>query len=69
MISKSEFTDWLDNIVTKAYFEAANIRIQDAKDVLATSAGLDQDQDNFFRGFIAAYEEMKQFRVEDLIND
>lgn len=66
IITKQEWTDWKVNPVTKAFFQAANIRIEDAKDILAQSAGLDQISDNFNRGFIAAYVEMFDFRIEDL---
>jgi len=62
----SDFQNWLLDPVTKAFYEACNIRIGDAKDVLAASAGLDHAQDNFYRGFIAAYLEMQDFRIDDL---
>ncbi len=66
MISKSEWNDWRTNNVTRAFFAAADQRIEDAKDILAESAGLNPDQDNFFRGFIQAYVEMQGFKVEDV---
>jgi hypothetical protein len=65
-ISKSDFNDWLSNSVTKAYFSAITERIEEAKDVLAESAGLDGIQDNFYRGFIYAYRELKTFKLEDV---
>jgi len=64
-ISKSEFIDWKSGLVTEAFFEAAEERVYDCMELLAQSAGLDADQDNFYRGFIAAYREMQQFSVED----
>jgi len=66
MISKSEWSDWKANNVTRAFFAAAEERVEDAKDVLADSAGQDSDLDNFYRGFIRAYREMQDFRIEDL---
>ncbi len=64
-VTKSDFLDWKSNDVTKAFFEAAEIRVEDAKDILAGTAGLDSCNDNYFRGFIAAYKEMADFRIED----
>jgi len=61
----SDFKNWTLDPVTKAFYEACRIRIQDAKDNLAVGAGLDSAQDNFNRGFIYAYEEMQQFRMEE----
>lgn len=66
MISKSEWSDWKASVVTRAFFAAAEERVEDAKDVLADSAGQDSDLDNFYRGFIRAYREMQDFRIEDL---
>lgn len=68
-ITKGEWNQWHENIVTQAFFEAAGIRVEDAKDVLAVSAGLEPEQDNFWRGFISAYNEMKEFKVEDLVDE
>ena len=45
---------------------AVTERIEDAKEVLATQAGLDLNEDNFLRGFIRAYRECLLFRVDDL---
>ena len=68
-VSRSEWTDWKANNVTRAFFHAADERIEEAKDILSGSAGQDSDADNFLRGFISAYREMKGFRVEDIDND
>jgi hypothetical protein len=65
MILKEEFVDWKSDHVTKAFFEAALDRVDDAKEILGQSAGLDSDQDNYMRGFIAAYKEMLDFRVDE----
>jgi hypothetical protein len=65
MVNKEEFADWKANLVTKAFFEAAEQRVEDAKEILAGSAGNDSNQDCYLRGFIQAYREMQDFRVED----
>ncbi len=64
-ITKSEFQEWKDHFITKAYFTAVIERIEEAKEVLASSAGVDNTQDNFIRGMIHAFREVAQFRVED----
>ena len=65
-VTASDFNDWRNNPVTKAFFLAITERIEDAKEVLATQAGLDLNEDNFLRGFIRAYRESLLFRIEDL---
>lgn len=65
-ITKEDFKDWKLNDVTRAFFQACNQRIEDCKDILAQSAGFDSTTDSFYRGFIAAYNEMQGFRVEDI---
>lgn len=64
-ITKEDFLEWKELDVTKAFFAAAAERVEDAKEILANEAGKDPDNDNFFRGFIYAYNEMRDFRVED----
>ncbi len=66
VITNEEWADWKVNPVTRAFYEACNQRIEDCKDILAGSAGMDGVADNFYRGFIAAYSEMFGFRIEDL---
>lgn len=66
VISASDFLDWKSNPVTRAFFDACNIRIEDAKEELAISAGLNATQDNLLRGIIYAYREMQDFHIEDL---
>lgn len=65
-VTASDFSDWRSNPVTKAFFMAITDRIEDAKEVLATQAGLDLNEDNFLRGFIRAYREVLMFRIDDL---
>ena len=66
LITKSDFADWVSNNVTKAFFQAALERVEDCKEVLSTSAGIDPNQDNLLRGMVVAYREMREFRIEDL---
>jgi hypothetical protein len=64
IITKSDFDDWKKSAVTKAFFQAAEERVEDAKEILVAQAGLDGVNDNFYRGFCHAYREMMDFRVE-----
>ena len=66
VISKSDFDNWKLDPVTKAFFQAAQERIEEAKDVLSVEAGLNPIQDNTLRGLIQAYREIQDFRVEDI---
>ena len=65
-ITKDDFYLWKSEPLTMAWFEACTQRIEDTKDLLSVSAGQDIYNDNFNRGFIAAYREMMNFQVEDL---
>lgn len=64
-MTKQDWLDWRQNPVTDAFYEACVSRIEEGKEILSTSAGVNQDQDNFMRGFIQAYREMLDFRVEE----
>lgn len=69
ILSQSDFRDWKTNLVTEAFFEAAQYRIAEAKEILATSAGSDPLNDRYLVGLIAAYTELQDFRVEDVVDD
>ena len=69
MITKSEWNDWKQDKVTRAFFAAADMRIDDAKDILSVTAGMDVEENNWYRGFIGAYREMFEFKVDDLVDD
>lgn len=64
--SLSDFIEWKSHPVTKAFFMAAQERVEDAKDVLSIEAGINPVQDNVLRGLIQAYRELQEFRIEDL---
>jgi glucose-6-phosphate dehydrogenase assembly protein OpcA len=66
IITKEEWTEWKQNNVTRAFFEAARQRVEDCKEILVQSAGLEPGQDRFYVGFAAAYNEMPSFHIEDL---
>ncbi|MDE2000888.1 MAG: hypothetical protein KGI52_18400 [Burkholderiales bacterium] len=64
-LTRSDFENWKADPVTKAFFYACQERIEDAKNILANQAGINSVEDNLLRGFIRAYQEMQEFRVED----
>ena len=66
IITATEFADWKSNPVTKAFFAACNVRVEDAKETLALQAGINPTEDNFLRGFVYAYREMPNFHIDDL---
>jgi hypothetical protein len=65
MISKLDFQQWKTDPITEAFMEACQDRIEDTKEILVISAGLDAVNDNFYRGFVRAYQEMLEFRVDE----
>lgn len=69
MINQQDFNEWRSQPVTRAFFLAAQERIDECKDLLSYSAGTDQAQDRLLVGLITAYREMQEFRVEDAVND
>lgn len=68
-ISAGEFQDWKNHVVTKAFMQAANERIYDCVMAMSTQAGMNPIEDNFMRGFVAAYRELESFRIDDLVED
>ena len=66
VISTSDFLTWKADPVTQAFFSSVQERIEDAKETLATSAGIDSMSDNWFRGFIAGQRDMIDARVDDM---
>lgn len=64
-MTREDWLAWKADPVTQAFFEACEERIEEAKDILSVSAGMDGDQDNLMRGFIKAYREMMEFEVND----
>lgn len=67
MLTATDFYNWKQDPMTKAFFEACEGRVQEAISQLITSAGLDSNSDNYTRGFIAAYEEIAQVRFDDVV--
>jgi len=64
MITQADFKEWKAHSVTRAFFQAAQERIEECKDLLSYSAGSDPMQDRTLVGMVTAYREMQEFRVE-----
>jgi hypothetical protein len=60
-MTQSEFDQWKHHFITKEFFQLCKERIEDVKDLLAGSAGLDQTEDNFRRGYITAINDILDF--------
>lgn len=69
VINRSDFSNWLSDPVTKAYKVALAESIGEVKEILASSAGLDSNEDNFRRGYIVALNDALQFSISDLRDD
>lgn len=65
--TRCDFDNWKSDPVTKAFFLAAQERVEDAKELLSVEAGLNPNQDNLLRGMIQAYRELQDFRIDDLV--
>lgn len=66
VITASDFIEWKAHPVTKAFFQACYERVEEAKENLSVSAGLNPQEDNMLRGFIRAYREIQEFHILDL---
>ncbi len=64
-VTKEEFVQWKESPVTKAVFEVIEGRIEDAKEVLAVTAGDDCKNDGILVGMIRAFRELKEIDYDD----
>lgn len=66
VISSIDFQDWKKHPVTSAFMSSVQVRVEEAKENLATSAGQDPNQDNFLRGFIHGQREILGVSYDDV---
>ena len=64
MIPYKDFNNWKTDSVTEAFFTSIVERIEDAKQTLSYSAGVDKDYDNYLRGFIAGQRDMLEVQLQ-----
>lgn len=64
MISTKDFNNWKQDSVTEAFFTSIVERIEDAKQTLSFSAGIDTNYDNYLRGFIAGQRDMLEVQLQ-----
>ena len=64
MITYSDWLEWRKLPITQLFYEVCRERIEEAKEAAINQCGLDHSQDNFYRGFVYAFREMLEFKVE-----
>ncbi len=64
-VSKDEFAQWKDSPVTREVFEIVRNRIEDAKEILAISAGNEPLDDRLLVGMIKAFNEVLDISYEE----
>lgn len=64
--NQSDYINWRQDPVTKAFYLAIAEYIGQVKENLALTAGLDIAQDNFHRGCIRSLYDVLDFRIDDL---
>jgi len=65
MISATDFATWKAEPVTKAFFEVVQGRIEEAKELLSTSAGADPLYDRWLVGFISSNRDILNVKFDD----
>lgn len=68
-ISKLDFQQWKSSPVTEAFLSACQDQLKTANDALIRRAGLDSNDDNFYRGYIQAYIEVMELHSDDFVED
>lgn len=68
-ISKLDFQQWKASPVTSAFLSACQDQLKTANDALIRSAGLNSNDDNFYRGYIRAYLEVMDLTLEDMVEE
>lgn len=69
MITRADWDNWKADPVTRAFFAACAERASGFKEVLAVTAGENPSQDSKISGYIGAYTEITEFKVEDVNED
>jgi hypothetical protein len=69
MLSKDDFQSWKGNEVTYAFMLSMHQRVQDLKETLAGTAGVDPLQDRFICGMIRAFSEVIHVEVDEVIQE
>jgi hypothetical protein len=66
MVTKDEYLEWRRNPVTQELLGYLRQQIEEAKDILATEAGLSPGQDRYLVGGVALCVEMLEWHPEYL---
>ena len=62
-MTQSEFQQWQHHFITQEFFIQVKNQIEEQKEALSGSAGIDPTLDNYRRGYIAAMNNVLHFYV------
>lgn len=65
MISEKDFMNWKQDAVTEAFFGVIKDRVDEAMYILSRSAGINPNDDNFYRGMILAFRDVLETSFEE----
>lgn len=65
MISKEEYVEWRHNIVTKEFYRAIDLDIQELMETLAASAGINSANDSRLRGIIEGLKAVREWEPKE----
>lgn len=63
-ITRQEFQEWKNHAITKEVFLEVRQRIEDCKEILGATAGIDPDKDRLMCGMIQAFRDILEIDVE-----
>jgi hypothetical protein len=66
VISTSDFNNWKQDSVTEAFMQVVYERMEDCKNHLSVTAGLDSIEDNKTRGYLLALRDILQLSFDDV---
>ena len=66
MISYDDYVLWKNDPMTIAWFEACQLRVEEAKEQIVGTNAEDVAFGAYLRGMVAAYREMTTFTVEEM---
>ncbi len=64
-LSKEEFIQWRDSLVTKVVFKTIRDKVAEAKEILAYRVESDPDADQLLRGMIRAWDDFLDISFEE----
>lgn len=68
-MTQQDFVDWQRHPMTMSLFTSLHNMIQDGREELGRTAGLDSLSDRFKVGMLKAYEDVLELTFEEVSND